>query len=88
MWHETKFSETLRQQYVTCYILLMASLRDVAKRAGTSVATASRVLNQPEKVRSETKELVEKAMRELLFVSPKSGQSERNQQRYPSHAQA
>lgn len=77
MWHETKFSETLRQHYVTCYILLMASLRDVAKRAGTSVATASRVLNQPEKVRPETKELVEKAMRELLFISPKSGQSER-----------
>jgi DNA-binding LacI/PurR family transcriptional regulator len=55
----------------------MASLRDVAKRAGTSVATASRVLNQPDKVRPETRELVEKAMRELLFITPKSGQSER-----------
>lgn len=55
----------------------MASLRDVAKRAGTSVATASRVLNQPEKVRPETRELVEKAMRELLFIVPKAGQSER-----------
>ena len=76
MCYETKFFETLRQQYVTCYIPPMASLRDVAKRAGTSVATASRVLNHPEKVHPDTRELVENAMRELLFIPPKSGQSE------------
>jgi DNA-binding LacI/PurR family transcriptional regulator len=46
----------------------MSSLRDVAKYAGLSVATASRVLNHPEKVSDGTRKTVEKAMRELLFV--------------------
>jgi len=48
----------------------MASLREVAKRAGVSVATASRVANGSFAVRPETRERVERAMRELLYVPP------------------
>jgi DNA-binding LacI/PurR family transcriptional regulator len=48
----------------------MASLRDVAERAGVSVATASRVANGSAAVREETRNRVESAMRELLYVPP------------------
>lgn len=48
----------------------MATLRDVARRAGVSVATASRVANGSYAVRAETRERVERAMRELLYVPP------------------
>src|SRR5919202_1736303 len=48
----------------------MASLRDVAQRAGVSVATASRVVSGFDGVRLETRERVERAMRELLYVPP------------------
>ena len=48
----------------------MASLRDVARQAGVSVATASRVVSGLDNVRSETRERVERAMRELLYVPP------------------
>jgi len=48
----------------------MASLRDVAARAGVSLATASRVVSGSASVRSETRERVERAMRELLYVAP------------------
>jgi DNA-binding LacI/PurR family transcriptional regulator len=48
----------------------MASLRDVAEQAGVSVATASRVVSGLDNVRSETRERVERAMRELLYVPP------------------
>jgi DNA-binding LacI/PurR family transcriptional regulator len=48
----------------------MASLRDVARHAGVSVATASRVISGFDGVRSETRERVERAMRELLYVPP------------------
>lgn len=48
----------------------MPSLRDVAKRAGVSVATASRVANGSYAVRPATRERVEQAMRELLYVPP------------------
>jgi DNA-binding LacI/PurR family transcriptional regulator len=46
----------------------MPSLRDVARRAGVSVATASRVANGSPAVRPDTRERVERAMRELLYV--------------------
>jgi len=46
----------------------MPSLRDVARRAGVSVATASRVASGTPPVRPETRERVERAMRELLYV--------------------
>ena len=48
----------------------MASLRDVADRAGVSLATASRVASGSSAVRPETKERVEGAMRDLLYVPP------------------
>lgn len=48
----------------------MASLRDVAERAGVSVATASRVATGSTAVREQTRERVEDAMRELLYVPP------------------
>ena len=48
----------------------MASLRDVAERAGVSVATASRVASGSAVVRPETRGRVETAMRDLLYVPP------------------
>jgi DNA-binding LacI/PurR family transcriptional regulator len=48
----------------------MATLRDVATRAGVSPATASRVISGSTAVRPETRERVERAMRELLYVPP------------------
>src|SRR6476659_2555575 len=48
----------------------MSSLRDVARHAGVSLATASRVVSGLDNVRSETRERVERAMRELLYVPP------------------
>ncbi|MFL5980859.1 MAG: LacI family DNA-binding transcriptional regulator [Gaiellaceae bacterium] len=48
----------------------MSSLRDVADHAGVSLATASRVVSGLDNVRSETRERVERAMRELLYVPP------------------
>jgi DNA-binding LacI/PurR family transcriptional regulator len=48
----------------------MASLRDVADRAGVSVATASRVASGSTAVRQQTRERVEGAMRDLLYVPP------------------
>ena len=48
----------------------MASLRDVAERAGVSVATASRVATGSATVRPATRDRVERAMRDLLYVPP------------------
>ncbi|HEX4746515.1 MAG TPA: LacI family DNA-binding transcriptional regulator, partial [Gaiellaceae bacterium] len=48
----------------------MASLRDVADRAGVSLATASRVASGSTAVRPETRQRVEGAMRDLLYVPP------------------
>ena len=48
----------------------MASLRDVARVAGVSVATASRVASGLDAVRPETRARVEQAMRDLLYVPP------------------
>ncbi len=45
-----------------------ANLRDVAKAAGVSVATVSRVLNEPGVVKKETLEKVQKAIADLRFV--------------------
>src|SRR3954454_146428 len=46
----------------------MSTLREVARRAGVSVATASRVANGGDAVRPDTRHRVERAMRELLYV--------------------
>jgi DNA-binding LacI/PurR family transcriptional regulator len=48
----------------------MPTLREVARRAGVSVATASRVANGSYAVKPATRERVERAMRELLYVPP------------------
>ena len=48
----------------------MANLREVALRAGVSVATASRVASGAHAVRPETRERVQRAMRDLLYVPP------------------
>ena len=48
----------------------MASLRDVAEQAGVSVATASRVVSGSATVRPETRDRVERAVRDLLYVPP------------------
>jgi DNA-binding LacI/PurR family transcriptional regulator len=48
----------------------VSTLREVAERAGVSLATASRVAAGSQRVRPETRERVELAMRELLYVRP------------------
>ena len=48
----------------------MTSLREVARQAGVSVATASRVASGSTPVRPETRLRVERAMRDLLYVAP------------------
>ena len=45
-----------------------ANLRDVAKAADVSVATVSRVLNDPTVVKKDTLEKVQAAIAELKFV--------------------
>ena len=44
-------------------------MRDIADLAGVSIATVSRVLNEPEKVRTETRLKVEKVMEQNNFVA-------------------
>lgn len=48
----------------------MSTLRDVAARAGVSVATASRVASGAAAVSPATRARVERAMRDLLYVPP------------------
>ena len=45
----------------------MATLKDVAQRAGVSISTVSRVLNRPEKVKPDTRATVEKAIVALNY---------------------
>lgn len=47
--------------------ILIATLKDVAQQANVSKMTVSRVINQPELVTKELKELVFKAMKELNY---------------------
>lgn len=46
----------------------MATIEQVARKAGVSVATVSRVLNNSDAVRQETKERVEEAISELMYT--------------------
>lgn len=46
----------------------MATIYDVAKKAGVSISTVSRVLNNPSVVRDSTRKKVKKAIEELGFV--------------------
>lgn len=49
----------------------MSSLREVARAAGVSLATASRVANGADSVRPETRERVRRAMQEVMYVHPR-----------------
>ena len=46
----------------------MASIREVAKRAGVAACTVSRVLNGTVAVSPETRQKIEKAMEELDYI--------------------
>jgi DNA-binding LacI/PurR family transcriptional regulator len=48
----------------------VSTLREVARHAGVSVATASRVARGSVAVKQDTRERVERSMRELLYVPP------------------
>ncbi|GAB2536122.1 substrate-binding domain-containing protein [Gracilibacillus alcaliphilus] len=56
----------------------MATIQDVAKHAGVSVATVSRVLNTPSAVAEFTREKVEQAMQELDYSPSLLGRNLRN----------
>ena len=58
----------------------MATIKDVAKKAGVSVATVSRVLNSYENVRPETVALVKDAIRELGYHPNFLGRTLRRQE--------
>ncbi len=65
----------MRNEGGTCFIGEVSTgetttLRDVAERAGVSMATASRVVTGSAPVRAETRRRVERAMRDLLYVPP------------------
>ena len=49
-----------------------ASVKDVAAAAGVSLGTVSNVLNRPDRVSPETREKVQRAMRDLGFVRNES----------------
>lgn len=58
----------------------MATIREVALKAGVSVATVSRVLNKSDTVREQTKQKVEQAIRELNYEPSVLGRNLRNSQ--------
>lgn len=58
---------------------MATTLEDVAKRSGYSPATISRVVNGSEGVRAEVRVAVEKAIRELGYVTRKSKQGTNEQ---------
>lgn len=49
----------------------MSTLREVADRAGVSIATASRVATGSQSVRPDTRERVMRAMAELMYIAPR-----------------
>lgn len=57
----------------------MATIRDVAKRAGVSTSTVSHVINKTRYVREETRERVHRAMRDLNYRPNNIAQSLRRQ---------
>ncbi|MGP4040121.1 LacI family DNA-binding transcriptional regulator [Gracilibacillus sp. D59] len=56
----------------------MPTIQDVAKKAGVSVATVSRVLNNPSAVTEKTREKVQHAMQELDYSPSILGRNLRN----------
>lgn len=57
-----------------------ATIFDVAKKAGVSIGTVSRVINNRDRVRPETRERILQAMRELNFHANASAQALASQQ--------
>ena len=57
----------------------MATIADVAKKAGVSTATVSRVLNDSSKVANQTKEKVDLAIKELDYNFEQIKQSDNNE---------
>lgn len=53
----------------------MATIKDIAKHAGVSAATVSRVINNSGYVSSETRDLVEQSVRELKYVPNRHAQN-------------
>ena len=53
----------------------MATIKEVAKLAGVSLITVSRVVNTPEKVAAETRKKVEAAMKKLGYVANVTAQN-------------
>ncbi len=51
---------------------MKVKLSDVAKKAGVSITTVSRVINQPEKVKESTRQKVFTAINDLGYVSRRS----------------
>ena len=58
----------------------MTTIHDVAKRAGVSPVTVSRVINGASNVNATTREKVEQAIRELGYVPNLSARSLRSRQ--------
>lgn len=58
----------------------MATIKDVAKLAGVSVATVSRAINYPDSVSDNNKTLVENAIKELNYTPNLLGRNLRTQQ--------
>lgn len=56
----------------------MASIKDVAKLAGVSWMTVSRVINQPDRVGEKTRNKVQKAIEDLSYVPFESAQKMRS----------
>ena len=60
----------------------LVQIKDVAKRAGCGTSTVSRVLNNSGYVSKETRERIERAIKELIYVPNQMG---RNLKRLSSH---
>ncbi len=60
----------------------MATIRDVAKKAGVSIATVSRVINNKGKIKKETEELVQAAIKELAYTPNRVAQGLSNRRSY------
>lgn len=57
----------------------MATIRDVAKKAGVSIATVSRVMNNKGKIKQETADRVHQAIEELSYTPNRIAQGLSNQ---------
>lgn len=53
----------------------MATIKEVAEKAGVTVTTVSRMLNKPDKVSKKTSEKIQKAMKELYYKPNEIAQS-------------